>query len=55
MFANNLRLWDLNVLDVQQGWGYPGSAGCNNLIIPHAKWHLEIAASLADMTRLVDW
>ena len=55
MFANNLRLWDLNVLDVQQGSGYPGSAGCNYLIIPHAKWNLEIAASLADMTRLVDW
>ena len=54
MFANNLTLWDLNVMDVQLGAGYPGSVGCNN-VIPHAKWYLEIAASLADMTRLVDF
>ena len=34
--------------------GYPGSVGCNN-VIPHAKWHLQTAASLSDMTRLVDF
>ena len=54
MFANNLTLWDLNVQDVQLGGGYPGSVGCNNLI-PHAKWHLQTAASLSDMARLVDF
>ena len=53
-FANNLTLWDLNVQDVQLGGGYPGSVGCNNLI-PHAKWHLQTAASLSDMARLVDF
>ena len=36
MFANNLTLWDLTVEDIQEGGGYPGSLGCNNLI-PHAK------------------
>ena len=54
MFANNLTLWDLRVEDIQVGGGYPGSEGCNNLI-PHAKWHLQSAASLSDMTRLVDY
>ena len=54
MFANNLTLWDLNVQDVQLGGGYPGSVGCN-AVIPHAKWHLQTAASLSDMTRLVDF
>ena len=34
--------------------GYPGCAGCN-AVIPHAKWHLQTAASLSDMTRLVDF
>ena len=53
MFFNNLTLWDLNVQDVQLGGGYPGSVGCND-VIPHAKWHLQTAASLSDMTRLVD-
>ena len=54
MFANNLTLWELTVTDVQGGGGYPGSERCNNLI-PHAKWHVQTAASLADMTRLVDF
>ena len=54
MFANNLTLWHLNVQDVQLGGGYPGSVGCND-VIPHAKWHLQSAASLSDMTRLVDF
>ena len=53
MFFNNLTLWELNVQDVQLGGGYPGSVGCND-VIPHAKWHLQTAASLSDMTRLVD-
>ena len=39
---------------VQAGGGYPGSAGCND-VIPHAKWHAQTAASLADMTRLMDF
>ena len=54
MFFNNLTRWDLNVQDVQLGGGYPGSVGCND-VIPHAKWHLQTAASLSDMTRLVDF
>ena len=54
MFFNNLTLWDLNVQDVQLGGGYPGSVGCND-VIPHAKWHLQTAASLSDMTKLVDF
>ena len=54
MFANNLTLWNLTVEDVQQGGGYPGSERCNN-VIPHAKWHVQTAASLADMARLVDF
>ena len=36
------------------GGGYPGSHGCNDLI-PHAKWHAQTSAALADMTRLVDF
>ena len=54
MFANNLTLWTLTVEDVQRGGGYPGSERCNN-VIPHAKWHVQTAASLADMARLVDF
>ena len=54
MFANNLTRWDLHVQDVQLGGGYPGSVGCN-AVIPHAKWHLQTAASLSDMARLVDF
>ena len=54
MFANNLTRWDLHVDDVQSGGGYPGSAGCN-AVIPHAKWHAQTAASLADMSRLMDF
>ena len=70
-FGNNLTLWDLTVQDVQvgrerhvytrvttcpvqAGGGYPGSGGCND-VIPHAKWHAQTAASLADMTRLMDF
>ena len=54
MFANNLTTWDLVVEDLQLGGGYPGSVGCNNLI-PHAKWHLQTAASLSDLTKLIDF
>ena len=54
LLANNLTRWELKVQDVQLGSGYPGSDGCNNLI-PHAKWHLEIAASLSDLTKLMDF
>ena len=39
---------------LQLGGGYPGSQGCNDLI-PHAKWHAQTSAALADMTRLVDF
>ena len=52
-FANNLTTWSLWVPDVQAGSGYPGSGWCNDLI-PHAKWHVETAASLADVARLAD-
>ena len=52
--ANNLTLWELKVEDLQLGRGYPGSQGCNDLI-PHAKWHLQTAASLADLTKLMDF
>ena len=54
MFGNNLTRWDMTVTDVQEGGGYPGHVGCNN-VIPHAKWHAQTAASLSDMTRLVDF
>ena len=54
MFANNLTMWDLVVEDIQLGGGYPDSEGCNNLI-PHAKWHLQTAASLSDLTKLIDY
>ena len=36
------------------GGGYPGNMQCNK-VIPHAKWHAQSAASLSDMTRLVDF
>jgi len=52
-FANNLTSWDLYIEDLQDGSGYPGSAGCNDLI-PHAKWHVQAAASLVDVARLLD-
>ena len=38
----------------QLGGGYPGHEGCNN-VIPHCKWHAQTAASLSDMTRLMDF
>ena len=38
----------------QNGGGYPGSVGCNDLI-PHAKWHVQSAAALADVARLADF
>ena len=53
-FANNLTRWELTVEDVQFGGGYPGYAGCNDLI-PHAKWHAQTSAALSDMTRLMDF
>ena len=40
--------------DVQNADGYPGSFGCNN-VIPHAKWHVQTAASLSDMMKLADF
>lgn len=52
-YANNHTSWDLNVEDVQKGQGYPGWETCNP-VIPHAKWHVQTAASLADMARLMD-
>ena len=54
MLANNLTSWELLVQDVQLGGGYPGSQGCNDRI-PHAKWHLQTAASLSDLTKLIDF
>merc|ERR1711936_509573 len=51
-FANNLTSWDLYVGDIQEGHGYPGYEECNN-VIPHAKWHVQAAASLVDVTRLL--
>jgi len=54
MIANNFTRWDLFVEDVQLGGGYPGHEGCNN-VIPHCKWHAQTAASLSDMTRLMDF
>ena len=52
-YANNLTTWSLWVPDVQAGGGYPGSGWCNDLI-PHAKWHVETAAALGDVARLMD-
>ena len=54
LLANNLTRWELTVQDLQLGRGYPGSPGCNDLI-PHAKWHLQTAASLADLAKLMDF
>jgi len=52
-FANNQTSWTLHVDDVQRGEGYPGWQTCNPTI-PHAKWHVQIAASLTDVSRLMD-
>ena len=52
-YANNLTTWDLYVEDIQMGSGYPGSGWCNDLI-PHAKWHVQTAAALGDVARLMD-
>ena len=52
-YANNLTSWDHYVEDVQMGTGYPGSGWCND-IIPHAKWHVQTAAALGDVARLMD-
>ena len=52
-YGNNLTTWDLYVEDIQVGGGYPGSGWCNDLI-PHAKWHVQSAASLVDVARLLD-
>merc|ERR1712179_323930 len=52
-FGNNLTMWDMYVEDIQIGSGYPGSSWCNDLI-PHAKWHVQAAASLVDVARLLD-
>merc|ERR1719187_151429 len=43
-YANNYTSWNLLVEDVQLARGSPGSEWCNNNI-PHAKWHLQTAAS----------
>jgi len=50
---NNQTSWSLAVQDVQEGKGYPGHQFCNP-VIPHAKWHVETSASLADVARLMD-
>ena len=50
----NDKMKSININIVQLGGGYPGSAGCND-VIPHAKWHAQTAAALADMTRLMDF
>jgi len=52
-YANNLTSWDHYVEDIQAGGGYPGSGWCNDLI-PHAKWHVQAAAALSDVARLMD-
>jgi len=52
-YANNQTSWSLHVDDVQAGEGYPGWQTCNPTI-PHAKWHVQIAASLTDVSRLMD-
>ena len=50
----NDKMKSININIVQLGGGYPGSVGCND-VIPHAKWHAQTAAALADMTRLMDF
>ena len=50
----NDKMKSININIVQLGGGYPGSAGCND-VIPHAKWHAQTAAALGDMTRLMDF
>jgi len=53
-FANMETSWSLHLQDVQVGEGYPGWQVCNP-IIPHAKWHVQTAAALGDVARLMDW
>jgi len=50
---NNRTSWSLAVQDVQDGKGYPGHELCNP-VIPHAKWHVETSAALADVALLMD-
>jgi len=52
-YANNQTSWSLHVEDVQNGESYPGWQTCNPTI-PHAKWHAQIAASLTDVSLLMD-
>jgi len=52
-YANNQTSWELHVDDAQRGESYPGWQTCNP-VIPHAKWHAQTAASLADVGRLMD-
>ena len=52
MLSNNIQ-YQINLI-FQNGGGYPGSVGCNDLI-PHAKWHVQSAAALADVARLADF
>jgi len=52
-YANNQTSWSLHVEDVQNGESYPGWHTCNPTI-PHAKWHAQIAASLTDVSLLMD-
>ena len=54
LYTLSIHRWDLYVEDVQNADGYPGSFGCNN-VIPHAKWHVQTAASLSDMMKLADF
>lgn len=53
-FANIETSWSLHLQDVQIGEGYPGWQVCNP-IIPHAKRHVQTAAALGDVARLMDW
>jgi hypothetical protein len=52
---NEINTFDYFNLDFQNGTDvYPGDFWCNP-VIPHAKWHLESAVGLLDLTYLADY
>ena len=52
--GNNFNSWNYSDPLMQSGINmYPGAEWCN-LVIPHAKWHLETSIALTDFTFLSD-
>ena len=52
--ATLLNSWNYTNPDLQTGRNrYPGEKWCN-LVIPHAKWHMQTSIALTDFTFLSD-